>query len=100
MRLLLVEDDAMLGAALRAGLRQDGHAVDWARSADEAHTAWIAVGKATAYDAVVLDLGLPDGSGLDLLKQAREPHGRDACADRHRARPDRRSDRRPRCGRR
>lgn len=71
MRLLLVEDDAMLGAALRAGLRQDGHAVDWVRSADEAHTAWIAAGKAAAYDAVVLDLGLPDGSGIDLLKQAR-----------------------------
>jgi two-component system response regulator QseB len=72
MRLLLVEDDAMLGSALRAGLRQDGHAVDWVRSADEAHTAWIAAGKAVAYDAVVLDLGLPDGSGLDLLKRARQ----------------------------
>jgi len=72
MRLLLVEDDAMLGAALRTGLRQDGHAVDWVRSADEADTAWIAAGKKAAYDAVVLDLGLPDGSGLDLLKRARE----------------------------
>jgi DNA-binding response OmpR family regulator len=59
MRLLLVEDDAMLGSALRAGLRQDGHAVDWVRSAEEASTAWI-VGKAAIYDAVVLDLGLPD----------------------------------------
>ena len=72
MRLLLVEDDEMLGAALRAGLRQDGHAVDWVRSADEADTAWIAAGKAAAYDAVVLDLGLPDGSGLDLLRRARQ----------------------------
>ena len=72
MRLLLVEDDAMLGAALRAGLRQDGHAVDWVRSADEADTAWIAAGKTAAYDAVVLDLGLPDGSGLELLKRARQ----------------------------
>jgi DNA-binding response OmpR family regulator len=72
MRLLLVEDDEMLGAALRAGLRQDGHAVDWARSAGEADTAWIAAGKAAAYDAVVLDLGLPDGSGLDLLRRARQ----------------------------
>ena len=71
MRLLLVEDDEMLGAALRAGLRQDGHAVDWVRSADEADTAWIAAGKA-AYDAVVLDLGLPDGSGLDLVRRARQ----------------------------
>jgi len=72
MRLLLVEDDAMLGSALRAGLRQDGHAVDWVRSSNEADTAWIAAGKAAAYDAVVLDLGLPDGSGLDLLKRARQ----------------------------
>jgi len=70
MRLLLVEDDAMLGAALRAGLRQDGHAVDWVRSADEADTAWI-LGKPATHDAVVLDLGLPDGSGLELLKRAR-----------------------------
>lgn len=70
MRLLLVEDDAMLGAALRAGLRQDGHAVDWVRSADEADSAWIA-GTVATYDAVVLDLGLPDGSGLDLLRRAR-----------------------------
>jgi DNA-binding response OmpR family regulator len=72
MRLLLVEDDTMLGSALRTGLRQDGHAVDWVRSADEADTAWIAAGRAAGYDAVVLDLGLPDGSGLDLLKRARQ----------------------------
>lgn len=71
MRLLLVEDDAMLGAALKAGLQQDGHAVDWARSSDEADSAWIAAGKTAVYDAVVLDLGLPDGSGIDLLRRAR-----------------------------
>jgi two-component system response regulator QseB len=71
MRLLLVEDDAMLGAAMKAGLQQDGHAVDWARTADEADTAWVAAGAATPYDAIVLDLGLPDGSGLALLQRAR-----------------------------
>lgn len=72
MRLLLVEDDPMLGTALKAGLRQDGHAVDWARSAGEAQAAWlIAPELAATYDAVVLDLGLPDGSGVELVKSAR-----------------------------
>src|SRR5512139_437183 len=71
MRLLLVEDDPMLGAALKAGLQQDGHVVDWVQSAGQADTAWIAAGRAAAYDAIVLDLGLPDGSGIDLLKRAR-----------------------------
>lgn len=71
MRLLLVEDDAMLGSALRAGLRQDGHAVDWVRSAGAADTAWLTGSADTPFDAVVLDLGLPDGTGLDLLSRAR-----------------------------
>lgn len=72
MRVLLVEDDAMLGAALAAGLRQDGHAVDWAHTANEADSAWLAVrGPDAIYGAVVLDLGLPDGSGLALLQRAR-----------------------------
>lgn len=72
MRLLLVEDDPMLGTALKAGLRQDGHAVDWARSAGEAQAAWLVTPElAATYDAVVLDLGLPDGSGVELVKSAR-----------------------------
>lgn len=72
MRLLLVEDDPMLGAALKAGLQQDGHAVDWARSAGQAHAAWLITPElAATYDAVVLDLGLPDGSGVEPVKSAR-----------------------------
>jgi DNA-binding response OmpR family regulator len=71
MRLLLVEDDAMLGEALRAGLRQDGHAVDWVRTADAADSAWLAPREGAPFDAVVLDLGLPDGTGLALLERAR-----------------------------
>ena len=61
----------MLGSALRAGLRQDGHAVDWVRSAGEADSAWLAAGASAPFDAVVLDLGLPDGTGLGLLSSAR-----------------------------
>lgn len=72
MRLLLVEDDPMLGAAIRQGLQQDGHAVDWARTRAEADTAWLASLKfSQTYDAVILDLGLPDGAGVDLLRKAR-----------------------------
>jgi two-component system, OmpR family, response regulator QseB len=67
MRLLLVEDDHMLGEATAAGLRHDGHAVDWVRNAEAAMSALHAV----AYDAVVLDLGLPDANGLDVLRWLR-----------------------------
>ncbi|MCV2360423.1 response regulator transcription factor [Paucibacter sp. TC2R-5] len=86
MRLLLVEDDLMIGESLRLALRQDGYAVDWVRD--------ISAAKATLaserFDLVLLDLGLPEGgpqpahpahpaqsssgpaaSGLDVLKALR-----------------------------
>ncbi|WP_417221415.1 response regulator transcription factor [Achromobacter spanius] len=67
MRILLVEDDPMLGDALRAGLAEDGADVDWARTMPEAQLALVDHG----YQAVLLDLGLPAGSGLTLLKALR-----------------------------
>ncbi len=67
MRILLVEDDALLGDALQAGLKQAGHAVDWARDGVSADTA-LATGE---YAAVVLDLGLPRKDGLEVLRRLR-----------------------------
>lgn len=67
MRLLLVEDDAMLGEAVRIGLAQDGFTVDWVRDAEAAHSALAGGG----FDLCLLDLGLPRGSGLDVLRALR-----------------------------
>ncbi len=63
MRLLLVEDDTQLGDGLRAVLRQEGYAVDWAKDGEEAELAL----KVESYDIVLLDLGLPIKSGLEIL---------------------------------
>ncbi len=67
MRILLVEDDALLGDALHVGLKQAGHAVDWVRDGNTANTALAS----EEYAAVVLDLGLPKRDGLDVLRRAR-----------------------------
>jgi len=67
MRLLLVEDDALLGEGLAAGLRACDFAVDWFRSGQEAQSA----AALTLYDAVVLDLGLPGMDGMALLRHWR-----------------------------
>lgn len=67
MRILLVEDDTLLGNGVSTGLSQAGFAVDWATDGDDAETAL----SATSYDAVVLDLGLPKTDGLTVLKRLR-----------------------------
>ena len=67
MRILVVEDDGLLGDALVAGLRQSGFAPDWARDGEKAEN-MIAD---TNYLAIVLDLGLPKRSGLDVLSRLR-----------------------------
>ncbi|MDH5786325.1 MAG: response regulator [Chromatiales bacterium] len=67
MRLLLVEDDPLLGDGLQAGLRQGGYTVDWLRDAASADAA-LASGH---YEIMVLDLGLPDRSGLTVLGKLR-----------------------------
>lgn len=67
MRLLLVEDDAELCNGLRADLQAAGYAVDTSADGIEAEQ----LGRESGYDAVVLDLGLPRRSGLDVLRHWR-----------------------------
>lgn len=72
MRLLLVEDNQDLAASVLSFLRSEGHAVDLAPTAADAEDA-MAVGD---YACIILDLGLPDGSGLDLLRHWRRAANR------------------------
>lgn len=68
MRVLVVEDDALLGDAVHTGLRQAGFAVDWVQDGAAAELAL----NAENYAVVVLDLGLPRLSGLDVLTRLRQ----------------------------
>jgi two-component system, OmpR family, response regulator QseB len=87
MRLLLVEDDAMIGESVRKGLQQDGFAVDWVQDGRAAEIAL----ETNPYDTLLLDLGLPRKTGLDVLAAIRRRGNaipvliltaRDAVADR------------------
>ncbi|NDU79845.1 MAG: response regulator [Ferrovum sp.] len=63
MRLLLVEDDYLLGNGVVTGLRHENHVVDWVQDGQSAKLSMVA----TNYDVVILDLGIPKINGLDLL---------------------------------
>ena len=67
MRMLLVEDDRMIGESLRAALKLEGHAIDWVTDA-QAATSTVATER---FDLVLLDLGLPKGNGIDVLRSIR-----------------------------
>ena len=67
MRLLLVEDDAMIGESVVAGLRHAGHTVDWVQDGRAAEAAL----SPRVHELVLLDLGLPRKSGLEVLKSLR-----------------------------
>jgi two-component system OmpR family response regulator/two-component system response regulator QseB len=67
MRILLAEDDPLLGEGLRAGLRQQGFQVDWVRDGEAAQRELLA----QPYAAAVLDLGLPRKDGMDVLASIR-----------------------------
>ncbi|MFK7964611.1 MAG: response regulator [Burkholderiaceae bacterium] len=87
MRVLLIEDDAMIGEAVEHALRRNHWAVDWVRDGEAADTAL----RTQDYDAVLLDLGLPRRDGLTVLRDLRARGGqspvlimtaRDAVSDR------------------
>jgi two-component system, OmpR family, response regulator len=67
MRILVVEDELKMASLLRRGLTEEGHAVDLARTGDDA--LWMA--RATEYDAVVLDLMLPGVDGFEVCRRLR-----------------------------
>jgi len=67
MRLLLVEDDELLGDAVKTGLNQFGYVVDWLRDGEAARAAV----KAESFELIILDLGLPKLSGLGFLQALR-----------------------------
>lgn len=67
MRILLIEDDAVLGAAVRDQLAADGHSIDWVMRLNAAGDALRAAG----FDLVLLDLMLPDGRGIPFLRGLR-----------------------------
>jgi two-component system OmpR family response regulator len=67
MRILLVEDDSVLGEAVRDQVAADGHSVDWAKGVGDAGDAIVSA----AYELVLLDLMLPDGRGIDFLRKRR-----------------------------
>ncbi|WP_267256823.1 response regulator [Coxiella endosymbiont of Ornithodoros maritimus] len=70
MQVLLVEDDEFLGDGIRAGLKQYGHTIDWVRDGQAAQDAISSAHE--TFDIIILDLGLPKRSGLDILKTIRE----------------------------
>lgn len=67
MRLLLVEDDRLIGRGVQETLRDEGYAVDWVRDGTAA-LAQVATG---VHDLVILDLGLPGTDGIEVLRQVR-----------------------------
>ena len=67
MRLLLVEDDELLGDAVKAGLTQFGYIVDWLKDGEAARAAM----RSESFELIILDLGLPKLSGLSFLQSIR-----------------------------
>lgn len=70
MRVLLVEDDELLGDGIRTGLKHYGHTIDWVKDGKAAND--VLSSKHESFDIIVLDIGLPKMSGLEVLRNIRE----------------------------
>ena len=68
MRILLVEDDNLIGGAVKQALQDNAYAVDWVQDGNVA----LSVVKTEEYDLILLDLGLPDKDGLQVLSELRQ----------------------------
>lgn len=68
MRILLIEDEVLLGQAVKDHLQAQGNAADWVTELEDAAS----VVRTTNYDIILLDLNLPDGNGIDLLREIRQ----------------------------
>ena len=69
MRILLIEDDRMIGSAIQQALRDAAYAVDWVTDGEAA----VHAAESEAYELVLLDLGLPKADGRDVLRRLRLP---------------------------
>lgn len=67
MRILIIEDDKIIGDALLTALKIEGYAVDWVETKESAILAF----ETHTYNMLLIDIGLPDGSGIDLLTEIR-----------------------------
>ncbi|MDF2939916.1 MAG: qseB [Gammaproteobacteria bacterium] len=68
MRILLVEDDELLGDAITTGLKQDGHTIEWVKDGQTAEGVILR----DQFDVVILDISLPKKSGLEVLRAVRQ----------------------------
>jgi two-component system response regulator QseB len=72
MRILLVEDDRLLGEGIVAGLKQHKYSVEWLSDGQSALQLLTVQSASESFDAIILDLGLPKKSGLEILKTLRD----------------------------
>jgi DNA-binding response OmpR family regulator len=82
MKLLVVEDEVKLGRAIKAGLEQDGYAVDLAHDGEDGYNA----ARADEYDCIVLDVMMPVMNGFEVAKKTARRRRQNADSDAHRKR--------------